>query len=262
MKRSLNAILITLAVTVIMLITACNPPIIVKTAGPVITRNYDVEGFTAIEAGHAFEANIAPSDTYSVAITTNEQAFEYITVRTRGKTLEITTTGLYRPFHDVNVLIEIAMPDLDGVSLSGAAMSRVSGFTSAHDFEIDLSGGSDLDIEIETGNADIELSGASNLSGSLTSTATAMTLSGSSNVRLSGSGDALDIEGSGASTFDLEDYAVNSAYLTLSGASKATLLVNGTLDAELSGASQVQHRGDTEPGDIDLSGGSSCRQKQ
>ena len=77
-------------------------------------------------------------------------------------------------------------------------------------------------------------------------------LSGGSHVTLSGSAASLDIDGSGGSHFNLEDFSVSNASIKLSGGSHATVDVNGTLDADISGGSRVSYIGQPIMGDINV----------
>ena len=75
---------------------------------------------------------------------------------------------------------------------------------------------------------------------------------------LEGSATGLTIAGSGASSLDLADFTVNTADVTLSGASEATVNVQERIDpVDVSGASRLRYLGDPALGDVSTSGGSS-----
>ena len=74
---------------------------------------------------------------------------------------------------------------------------------------------------------------------------------------LEGSATGLTIEGSGASTLDLADFSVDTAGVKLSGASKATVNAQESIDpVDASGASSLRYLGDPSLGDVSTSGGS------
>lgn len=240
----------------------CHPPVYKKSAGPVITMSYDISGFTGVETGYAFEVDIAQSDTYGISITANEEVFNYLYVRKTGDTLRIDTTGLYRSFRNLPVIITINMPELHELQLSGAAEGTASGFKSAHACELALSGASELDIDMETEDFNADLSGASELNGRLIAAATEMALSGSSDTMLEGSGGDIRLDASGASSARLKDFAAGNAYIDLSGSSDASINFTGKLNATLSGASFLEYRGKGTPGSIETSGGSSYEYRE
>ena len=89
-----------------------------------------------------------------------------------------------------------------------------------------------------------------------------VSLSGGS--QLVGYGEAGDliIDGSSGSQLDFTDFASQNVNIELSGGSQATINMDGTLDADLSGGSQLHYIGDPTLGDIETSGGSTINKKQ
>ncbi len=175
----------------------------------------------------------------------------------------------------------ITMPHLTELSVSGASEGEISGFGFTEELEVDVSGASkvtfpglaagdiDLDasgaslvwLEGSVRNLEIDASGASSIDGDIEADSIDLDLSGASSARLSGSaGDAI-IEGSGASRFNLADLILNDADVTLTGASTADVNLDGRLDVSLSGASSLNFKGTPTMGRIDISGGSSINQE-
>ena len=60
---------------------------------------------------------------------------------------------------------------------------------------------------------------------------------------------------------DLEGLPIKNADIELSGASNGTVNLDGTLNADLSGASHLYYAGEPTLGDIDISGASSISRK-
>ena len=262
MKRNLCLLTLITLIALITVSAGCHPPVYKKNAGPVTTMYYHLTGFTAIETGSAFKIDISKAATYGISITTNERAFDYLNVHLSGETLKIETTGLYWQFQNIPHTATITMPDLYALNLSGAALGTAVGFESEHDFHLSLSGASELDMDMQTGDFDASLSGASRLKGILTATSTEIHLSGDSHSTLAGTGGDLTLIASGASIAKLKEFTINDAAIGLSGASNASLYVNGNLDADLSGASYLEYQGNPSLGAINLSGGSSYEYKE
>jgi len=241
-------------------LAGCKTVLIDVEEGSLITRTYDFADFTGIEVGHAFELEVTPSDNYSVTITARQGVLDHVDVTRDGSTLKIEMDVWFLTWQS-NPKVTITMPSLQRLDLSGAAQGNARGFISTNDFEVELSGASNLDLDMETGAFRADISGASSLSGSLEATSSDIELSGASDVRLAGSGGDLFIDGSGASQVNLADYAVNDAGVQLSGASSAELTVNGRLDADLSGASLLEYLGNPTLGSIEISGASDIEHK-
>ncbi len=176
--------------------------------------------------------------------------------------MEIKLKTGYRYVH-YTAVAEITMPQLYKLDLSEATSGTVSGFSSAQDLYIELSGASSLDMaDMAAGDVEFELSGASNVTGSITADGDArFGISGASSAILSGSAGDLYADASGASSLVLEDFAVVDASIELSGASSGTVNLDGTLNADLSGASHLYYIGEPTMGDIDTSGSSGISKK-
>lgn len=192
-------------------------------SGNLITKPMDYSDFTNVAVGGGFKVEITRSTQYSVRITADNNTFDYITTSNTDNTLNIGLRSGYS-YQNVTLKADITMPNLYAVALSGGTRGNAQEFTSTHDFNVELSGGSTIEIEGATGN--------------------------------------LNLDASGGSRADLSDFPVHNATVVLSGGSQATINLNGTLDANLSGGSQLQYIGTPTMGNIDTSGGSTITKKQ
>jgi hypothetical protein len=226
-------------------------------SGNLETQEIDFSGFTSVEVGHAFEVEIVRSDSYSLSITADDNLFEHTQVSQEGETLKVGLKPLLG-YVSGTLRAEITMPALTRLDLSGATRGSIEGFSSPEDFDLDLSGASSLDMsDMAASDIQFDLSGASRVGGDITATGDGhFDLSGASRVELAGSASDIVIEASGASAVELASFPVNNANVKLSGASHATLNLDGRLDADLSGASKLSYIGEPTMGTINTSGGS------
>jgi hypothetical protein len=135
------------------------------------------------------------------------------------------------------------MPELNNLNLSGATKGNVEGFTNSNTFILSLVGASSLEINnINLENAEIEVIGASDL-----------------NAR--GTAKDLFLLVSGASDIDLSSYPANNVNIDIEGASKATINLDGVLNANLSGASRLEYIGEPTMGDINTDASSTIEKK-
>jgi len=259
MTKRTTSILV--AVLVIMLLTSgllvgCQRGVVIG-SGKLDTREFDFTGFTRVEVGHAFEVEIVQSDSYRVSITADDNLFvDHIMVSKAGETLKIGLKPALS-YNFTTLKAQITMPDLYGLDLSGAVHGTVEGFSSTHDFTLQLSGASSLDMaDMVTGDIKCDSSGASKVTGDITADDAEFNESGASNVQLQGSASNIVIHASGASRVNLADLPVNNANVELSGASLATVNAGGRLDINLSGASKLSYIGEPTMGSINISGGS------
>jgi len=237
-------------------------PIDVVGSGNLVTKDMDFKDFTIVEVGSAFKAEITQSNSYSVSITMDDNLFDYLQASKIGERLEI---GL-EPGHNYRsptLSLKITMPNLYELELSGAASGTAEGFSSSHGFILRMSGATFLKIvDMSAGDTDVELSGASHLTGGVTVDGDVrFSVSGASTAELEGAADDLAVDASGASGVELSDFPVHNADVKLSGASRATVNLDGRLDAVLSGASRLLYVGSPTMGDISTSGGSTIAKK-
>ena len=239
MKRAIAAVLVAV-LWMVLLLGGCAGGWVTG-SGTLKTEKLDFSDFTRVEAGHGFEVEIAEARLYNVSITADNNLFKHIEVSKDGETLKI---GL-KPritFDSVTLKATITMPDLYIINLSGGSKANITGFSFSHDFSAELSGGSRVTCNITAGDTNFDLSGGSQ-------------------VNLEGTADDLVVSGSGGSQLDLEAFSVDNADVHLSGGSRATVNVDGTLDVDLSGGSLVSYVGEPTLGDIELPGGSKVNRK-
>ena len=126
-------------------------------------------------------------------------------------------------YQSVTLKAEITLPELHELQLSGGTHGQVDDFTFSHDFSLELSGGSRIEVE--------------------------------------GEGTDLVINASGGSHLGLRGFPVHNTEVNLSGRSHATIRLDGRLDADLSGGSVLLYHGAPTMGDIQSSGGSTISPK-
>lgn len=237
---------------------------VIKTSsddGRIITREFDFSDFTNVEVSHAFRVEITRSDSYQISITASAKLFDYIDVSKSGNTLKISRKPYHFPARTAPE-VRINMPILNKLRLSGATKGTVAGFSSQEDFDLNVSGASGLDIDMEAGKTKLEISGASRVSGNVKVADAEFTLSGASRAKLSGSANNIVLNAWGASRLDLADFTLNDTSVSLKGASRATCgECCGNLDLDLSGASKLDYCGNPTMRDINVSGASTLNRK-
>ncbi len=247
--------IIILAALIGVLFTGCS----LVGSGPIVEKEYDYEDFTKIEISHYFEYDISRADNFSLKISTHENLIEKLDVSKSGQTLKIGFKPLNIANTDAKAII--TLPELEGLEISGASKGDVHGFKSSRDFDLQISGASQADIDIETGYTRIDISGASKVNGRLKTGDSRIKISGASHCNLDGTAGRTDIEVSGASGFDSPDFFLGDTSVDISGASNATINTKGILDIELSGASTLNYLGNPKLGKVDVSGASQMHQK-
>jgi hypothetical protein len=295
-----NVIRVGMVVAACLVLTSCNVIFNVRESGPLTTQDFTYTNFKALDIGSAFEVEIDYADTYSMQITAHENVLKNVKITRIGETLKIGLAWPWVSIGSRNLKAKITMPELMKLTLSGSSEGTVSGFKSNSDCEIHVSGASDLNLDMETGAFSADVSGSSELTANLKSESTKMNISGASDLKinavtgrlditcsgsseakgyaeatsstfhlsgasdmtLTGKGGNIDLFGSGASSFRLMEYAIDDVNIGLSGASDADMVINGTLQGNLSGSSELRYAGTPVIGkDFDISGDSTFKRR-
>ncbi|MEX0698469.1 MAG: head GIN domain-containing protein [Acidimicrobiia bacterium] len=220
-------------ILVAVVVTGCTA---VTGSGDVITIDVPIEGVSRLLVSHSFEVNVAVGEQPSLTLRVDDNLEANLSVGLDGDTLRI---GLEPRTGVSNATLEadLTVTSLEAIEGSGAVDIHLAILTGS-DFDLQLSGASELDGTLEFGSMTGEISGASNLS-------------------LSGQVGTVDIGASGASDLALLELEVDDLRIRLSGASDAEITVNDSIEASLSGASSLRYRGDPEVNTLDVSGASS-----
>ncbi len=169
-------------------------------SGHLQTQQVALSDFTTLDVSSGFNIQITQASTYSINITTDDNLQQYVDVYKTGNTLTVKMKPALG--YTTTVLkAEISMPDLQEVQFSGGVIGNAADFNMTHNFNVELSGGSSLTM----------------------------------------TGQAVDLTAlcSGGATLHLSDFKVNNANVNLSGGSQATINLDGTLDANLSGGASI-----------------------
>jgi len=197
--------------------------------------------FDRISISHGCEATVTRDDNYHVEVVVDDNISNYLNIVKEGRTLKIYLDPGHT-YSRYTLEADITLPHLEKISQGGGSVATLSGFSSDYNFEADLSGASELTGDMEANDFDLQLSGASEIA-------------------LTGTGDDVDVQSSGASILDLSDLPVDDAEVEMSGGGKATLRLEGTLNARLSGGSDLYYYGNPTLGSIYTSGGSTVQRK-
>jgi len=212
-------------------------------SGNLVTEEKYFSDFTIVEVGSGFEVEITQSSSYNISITADDNLFDYIQISKTGDTLTIRLKWGYS-YQSLTLRTEITMPELYALEFSGGTHGTIEGFSSSHEFLLELSGGSSLSGDFATsGDAQFTLSGGSHL------------------IELDGVANNLRISASGGSQLELSNFPVHDASVNLSGGSRANINLDGRLDADLSGGSHILYVGNPTMGDIHTSGDSTVGKK-
>lgn len=200
------------------------------------TRSYTETDFNRIVAGSAIHLNITKGTSFSITAEGCQRDIEDLRLNKKpGNTLEFDfNRNLVR--REV-VEIDITLPQLSSVNLSGAAEGRIDDFENAtSNLRMILSGGSRAWVEGTTPQTQVDISGGSKL-------------------WLKGQTNKLYGNLSGGSELQAAEAIATEADLDASGGAQATIHVTETLFAAASGGARIRYKGVPVRKEIHTSGG-------
>ena len=263
----MHKLLIVIAAACLVLMLAglaagCDALRIVVGSGNIVNQHFALTDFTRVSIGWNFKLEVKQGATYSVDVSVDDNIQSYLEVAKDGDTLKIGLKNGYG-YNSSHLSAVVTLPELAGLTLSGASNGTVSGFKAGDDFALNVSGASHATLTgLVVKDLTLEVSGASRAEGSIEAGGdAALQASGASTIELTGKCLDADVEISGASTGNLVNFSVKDAHVDISGASNATLSASGTISGDVSGASHLYYTGTPTLGDIQTSGASSVGKK-
>lgn len=226
-----------LAIFALSLLNSC---VGVKGNGNVETTNRQVESFSGIQVSGAINVFVKLGEVQSVQLTADANLLPLIKTTVSGGELVIRTNKSVTTYEKLNVYIVI--PRLKSVKLNGASTCSSQGLIKSDNLEIEVSGASEVNMEVECSDLELELSGASEIT-------------------LKGTAENVEIEASGASDVKAYSLIAESADIDASGASDVKITVKNKIDAEASGASSISFKGNPQEVRQSNSGASSINSK-
>lgn len=221
------------------------------------TKERSVGSFSSISVGGGFDVYITQGSKTSLSVEADENLHDVIKTEIKGNALHISST------QNINRAkaqkIHVTVNKLTAINASGGSDVIVKNELSADNFSINASGGSDIELTLKakslnlnlSGGSDVELNGefdAMNINASGGADLDAddvrmkscnIRASGGADVNISGKANSLNVDISGGSDVNADDFVVSSCNVKASGSADAHLHVTESLEAHLSGSSDV-----------------------
>jgi carbon monoxide dehydrogenase subunit G len=205
------------------------------------TRN--LKGFTKVSLGIPGNLYIQFGSDFKVVLEAEKDLLEEIETEVTDGKLVIKKDN-WTGFNNKKVIVNITMPSLESLSVSGSGQAEVTDALKAGSLKLSVSGSGR--IYLNDVNAESLSSG----------------ISGSGDVIIKGSGKTgeaeVDISGSGS--YSGESFVIENAEIHISGSGNCMCNVSGTLEAHVSGSGNVTYSGNPRV-DARVSGSGRVRSK-
>lgn len=207
-------------------------------SGNVIKETRDVSGFHGIDVGGAFEVTLIKATKEKVVLEVDDNLMPYVTTKVFAGVLEIDNKRDFR--NPTELKVTIYYKSIDEIDFSGAASLYSDEVLKTESLDIEASGASDIELELDVNFLEADFSGASK-------------------VEFFGKAKSVEVETSGATVYKAIELETESCELKASGAAVARVWATEELSLKASGASSVRYKGSPSIDLINISGASSIR---
>lgn len=200
----------------------------------IVSETLSLTGFDQVEISGAWEVELVPGQAHQVRVEVSADMQEHVSLEVQGTRLianadlqerkRFSLFGNPKSWKNYTLRIYVAAPELKGIAVSGATELQSSGVIRTDICSLDITGASDVTLEVEVDKLEMNVTGASDIT-------------------LSGTAHTLEAKIKGASNLSASDMMVSKASITTKGACSTELAVEDLLEAETSGASYIGYSG-------------------
>ena len=206
--------------------------------GNITTENRQAGSFTGVDVSGAIDVIVKQDSTPSIKVEADANLQEYVEVRNEGGILRIKTREGYNLKSSHGIKVYVSAPVLRKFMASGACkIMSENQLTGNETVTIDLTGASDIDLDLTAAKVDADASGAST-------------------IKLRGQATELSIDGAGSTDVKCYGLITDNIDIDISGAGSAEVYANKNIKGSISGAASVHYKG-TASTSISTSGASS-----
>lgn len=191
-------------------------------SGNIVTDTRKIDDFTKIDVGGGYKITLKQDSSQTIAITIDDNLQEQVKTSVSGGVLKITSNRSLCTTGDAQLVIGVR--DLKGIDASGAIELRSDGRLNVKDLDLDFSGSSKADLDLNAANVHTGGSGATEL-------------------KLKGQASSHTIDLSGTGKIEALDFVVGDYSIETSGSSESHINVLNSLNVNTSGASSIEYKG-------------------
>lgn len=190
--------------------------------GNIKTENRNASGFEGINVSGGFNVEITQGSKESVRLEAEENLLNNIKTEVRNGVLHIYNDKSLSTNKGMKAYITVK--ELRSIEISGGVKVTGNSTFKTDKFDLDMSGGSNVKLALNTKQLTADMSGASK-------------------VELTGQADEVNMDMSGASKVEAADLMAKRVKIQASGASKVKVYAKDALNINASGASSVYYKG-------------------
>jgi hypothetical protein len=215
-----NAILFIAAIS-LSILSSCRFGCI-KGSGHRITENHKVSDFSKLDISGGFKIHLKQDSSLTVTVNADDNLMKYIHVNSEGDKLRIYSKKNICGSGELE--LNIGVKNLEVIKASGGINLATDGKLNTKDLHLELSGASQIDMDLNAANLFTEGSGSTDMT-------------------LRGQAASHKIEFAGSGKVKAGDFVVGSYDIETTGASECTINVLKDLNVNTTGAADIKYRG-------------------
>lgn len=129
----------------------------IKGSGDMETRSFDLDDFSEVIVGGAFDVDVTFGDYQEIKVTIDDNLWDILELEVKGDRLYIDWDESCRP--DGDCRLRLTAKSLEAVTVKGAAEVDINDFE-GDSFRFELSGAAELEMSGEVEDLEIHVSGA------------------------------------------------------------------------------------------------------
>lgn len=192
--------------------------------GTIVEDQRTVEDFSSLEINGNYEIILSQGPA-GVMIQTDSNLLPYIQTEVKRNTLHLTSTEELEGTDGIT--LRVSYPELEKLSIGGAAKITNEGTLSGRDLEVAVRGAGMVELNVDVRKLELNMEGASSLN-------------------LNGTAQQLDANLDGAGNLAAYDLRVRDASINLSGIGGAQVFVTDNLQARVSGVGGIRFKGNPQ----------------
>ncbi len=213
-------------------------------SGNIISKDYDVKGFSRITLAGSGNVYITQGSTASLSVETDDNIFAQLDIRVRGDELILGT----KPAVGINpsqpIKYQLTVKDLNNITLGGSG-NMYSDPIQTDNMQVMLGGSGNIEVKGMSGrNLSVNLGGSGNITiNQINASSVDTSINGSGNIKLDGKVDGQTVSVNGSGKYMAGDLETANANIKINGSGNLTLWAKETLDVHVNGSGDVSYYG-------------------
>lgn len=193
-------------------------------SGEKATQSIDIGSFDHVRLETSADVVVQIGHSQSIRLTADDNLLDNFSFTLNGDTLVIDADQSYRT--EKGILVDIEVPELDGVSIQGSGDLEVKSGLEGKRFSADIHGSGDIILHhVRVGELTLEVSG-------------------SGDIAAAGKVENLDAQVNGSGDIEALDLRAANAHVRVNGSGEVQVRAVDTLDATISGSGDIYYEGD------------------